>query len=221
MNVVTSSLGLAADPESFVEELAESERDGRPLAVLQRHCLRVGDGLGFVFANGVLAHFLEEYYAVQDYGVAQALSIAGRVFLSTLVGGSYAAKVLRPFRGSVHLDGVPGPWRELTGISAGAVREVGLGFALNHRADEDPDRFCATCIFGPPLTTLLDAPAVHDGRGLSPKRAAAHLVSNLSIEAEAGPMLYTVDGDLYRHDGPLQIVLGPRLSLVRPNRSRV
>ena len=65
MNVVASLAGArAAGPRPIVAELAGGRpRRGAPLPTIQRRCLRVGDTFGFVFGNGLMANFLEEYYA--------------------------------------------------------------------------------------------------------------------------------------------------------------
>ena len=56
------------------------------------------------------------------------------------------------------------------GLMAGTVREVGLGFKLVHRADDDPERFGVLAMHSPPLSLALDLWAVQRGRG---HRAAA------------------------------------------------
>jgi diacylglycerol kinase (ATP) len=211
MNVVASSLGILGRPESILGHLVLAVRAARSrgqVPTVRRHCLKVNSDYGFVFGNGLMANFLEEYYRKQEYGSRRALWILARTFTSGLVGGSFARKIVRPFEGRVLVDGQPLTWQRLTGVGAATVREVGLGFKLNHRADEDPERFCVLAIHGNAVALGFDLPAVHAGRGISPKRAQCGLGRALRIEAP-GAFSYTVDGDLYRSTGTLAVDLGP------------
>ena len=72
----------------------------------------------------------------------------------------------------MRVDGQPLEQTALVGLMAGTVREVGLGFKLVHRADDDPERFGVLAIHAPPLSLALDLWAVHRGPG---HRGAARL----------------------------------------------
>ena len=215
MNVVASSLGLLGRPEAILEalvgQLILASRAGTSLRTISRHCLKVDDAYGFVFGNGLMANFLEEYYAAEEYGSRRALRILAHTFTSGLVGGGYARKIFRPFEGTVVVDGQPLPWQRLTGVGAATVREVGLGFKLNHRADDDPEQFGVLAIHGSPVALSLDLAPVHRGTGISPKRAYSALGRSMRVEAAAGESAYTIDGDLYRSRAAISVDLGPTI----------
>lgn len=215
MNVVARSLGIRAKPERLLTALVNKARAGQTPDTISRRCLRVGHSFGFVFGNGLMANFLEEYYAKGGYGAARAVWILTRTLLSALVLGTYARRIFRRFRGLVRVEGQALPWKRLTGVCAATVREVGLGFKLNHRADEDPDRFSVLAIHAGPVSLAQDLVPVHRGRGVSPRRAWNAVASRLVIEPEEPEISYTIDGDLYRASGPLEIGLGPSLRFVK------
>jgi diacylglycerol kinase (ATP) len=216
MNVVASSLRLLGRPEAIATRLGQAVRAGAPLPTCVRRCLRVGDTHGFVFGNGLMANFLEEYYATDDYGPTRAMWLLLRTFSSALVKGSYASHIFRRFDGTVTIDGTTLPGRRFTGIGAATVREVGLGFKLNHRADEHADRFSVLAIHAGPLSLSRDLVAVHRGRGIAPSRARSEVASSLRIEPDSGESVYTIDGDLYRSTGPIEIGLGPPIRFFCP-----
>jgi diacylglycerol kinase (ATP) len=216
MNVVASSLGLRGRPEAIVAQLSTAVRDRVALRTCQRRCLHIGDTYGFVFGNGLMANFLEEYYATDDYGPSRAMWLLFRTFSSALVGGPYASHIFRRFEGTVSVDGTTLADRRFTGIGAATVREVGLGFKLNHRADEDADKFSVLAIHAGPLSLSRDLVAVHRGRGIAPERAHSEIASSMRIEPDAGESIYTIDGDLYRSPGPLDITLGPPIQFFLP-----
>jgi diacylglycerol kinase family enzyme len=216
MNVVASSLGIMAQPEALLAQLAAGERAVRPPAVVVRRCMRVQDEYGFVFGTGLISNFLEEYYAAGDYGSRRAIWLLLRSILSEAFTGRYARRIFRRFHARVFVDGQILPWTALLGLGAATVGEVGLGFKLHHRADDHPGRFAVLAIHSSPLGLTWDLPAVRQGRGISPRRAWSALATRLVIEPDELETLYTVDGDLYRARGNLSVELGPALSFVRP-----
>jgi diacylglycerol kinase family enzyme len=228
MNVVATSLGLREDPKVFLRELAEDARAGRPPQLVQRRCLRIGDQLGFVFGNGLASNFLGEYYGAGAYGAGRAAWLLLTTFFSALVGGPLVRRIFKRFEGQVRVDGKLLDRTRFVGINAATVREVGMGFKLNHRADDDPERFGVLAIHASPLALSFDLPAVHAGRGIAPTRAYSAVASTLEITPlmsahPTGEMSYTIDGDLYRvpASAPLRISVGPRIQFVRPRRAQV
>jgi diacylglycerol kinase family enzyme len=216
MNVVASSLGILVQPEALLAQLAASERAARPPSVLVRRCMKVQDEYGFVFGTGLISNFLEEYYAKGDYGATRAIWLLLRSIVSEAFTGRYAKRIFRRFHGRVFVDGQILPWATLLGLGAATVSEVGLGFKLNHRADDHPGRFSVLAIHSSPLGLTRDLSAVRWGRGISPRRAWSALATRLVIEPDEPETLYTVDGDLYRARGNLSVELGPALSFIRP-----
>ncbi|HEY0708497.1 MAG TPA: diacylglycerol kinase family protein [Polyangia bacterium] len=214
MNVVGSSLSLLGPPEQILGTLLTSLRGAtasRPLPTVTRHCLKVDEAYGFVFGCGLIANFLEEYYSKDEYGTKRALWILARMFFSGIVDGPYSQRIVRRFAGKVMVDGRPLPWQSLTGVGAATVREVGLGFKLNHRADEDPDRFSFLAIHAGAVSLGLDLWGVHRGTGVAPHRAFSGLGQTMRIEPEGGACVYTVDGDLYKSKGAIEVSLGPSI----------
>ncbi len=230
MNVVASSLGIRVRAERLLEELAATRRAGQVPQTIHRRCLKVlcapagaantpaacEINYGFVFGTGLISNFLEEYYAKHGYGAVRAGWILMRTVLSAVTTKRLADRVFRQFRGEVLVDDHKLPWPALVGVGAATVTEVGLGFKLNHRADDDPDRFGVLAISCPPLSLMLDLAAVRAGNGISPKRAWSAVASRMTIAPEAGGCAYTIDGDLYRTDGPISVEVGPPLDFVRP-----
>ena len=228
MNVVASSLGIVTKPAPFLRSLAEMSRAGAPLELMPRRCLRIGEHLGFVFGNGLAANFLSEYYADDKYGPRRAAWLLMRTLASAVIRGSFVRKVFKRFEGEVRVDGQLLPRTRFIGVNAATVREVGLGFKLNHRADDDPERFGVLAIHGPPILLATDVLAVRAGRGVAPQRSFSAVASTLEITpAPAAPgsqpteMSYTIDGDLYRTSAPsLTVTVGPRVLFVRPRGHR-
>ena len=216
MNVVSSSLAIRQKATPYLSALVEAVRSGRRLETVRRRCLRIGGTLGFIFGNGLMANFLTEYYGKGEYGPARATWLLLRAVGSAAINGPFIHKIFKRFEGTIEVDGQALERTVFIGFGAATVREVGLGFKLNHRADDDVERFGVLAIHGRPTGLLPDFWPVYRGRGVSPKRSFSAVASTVTITPKAGSMAYTIDGDLYRGEGPLTISVGPHIDFVRP-----
>jgi diacylglycerol kinase (ATP) len=216
MNVVGASLGIRERAIPFVRQLVESARSGATFQTVRRRCLRIGEYLGFIFGNGLMANFLGEYYGTGKYGPARAAWLLLRACGSALIGGAFVKKLFKRFEGTLELDGRLLERTSFVGVGAATVREVGLGFKLNHRADDDPERFGFLAIHARPIAVIPDFLSVYTGKGIAPSRAMSAVASTLRVTPKGGTMSYTIDGDLYRAEGPLAISIGPPILFVRP-----
>ena len=216
MNVVATSLRIRERPAVFLNAIVEADRTGQPLETIRRRCLRIGDELGFLFGSGLPANFLTEYYGPGEYGPTRAAWLLMRAFFSALWHGPFIQRLFKRFEGSVRVDGALLEQTAFVGLMAGTVREVGLGFKLVHRADDDPERFGVLAMHSGVLSLTLDVPAVLDGRGIAPRRAFSAVASRMEVQSKNGAMAYTIDGDLYRTHEPVSISLGPPVVLLKP-----
>jgi diacylglycerol kinase family enzyme len=216
MNVVATSLRIRERPSVFLTSIVAADRAGQPLEVIRRRCLRIGDALGFLFGSGLPANFLAEYYAPSGYGPGRAAWLLARAFFSALWHGPFVQRLFKRFEGSVRVDGTLLDQTAFVGLLAGTVREVGLGFKLVHRADDDPERFGVLAMHSAILSLALDVPAVRSGRGVSISRAFSAVASSMDVHSRNGSMSYTIDGDLYRTHEAVSISVGPRIMFVKP-----
>lgn len=218
MNVVASSLGLRERPEVMLAALVAAQKSGQPLPTLRKRCVQVGNRYGFIFGNGLLANFLTEYYGPNGYGPMRAVWLILRCFFSAMVMGPFSKRLFRRFEGQVKVDGQPLQWPRFVSVGAATVREVGLGFKLYDRADDDPDRFGVLAIHAGPLALLSDMPAVHAGRGIPAARAFSTTAATMDVSSQASQMTYTIDGDLYHTSAPIHVAVGPAIEFVKPER---
>jgi diacylglycerol kinase (ATP) len=198
MNVVATSLRIRERPAVFLKAIVDADRSGQPLETIRRRCMRIGDELGFLFGSGLPANFLAEYYAPSGYGPGRAAWLLMRAFFSALWHGPFIRRLFKRFEGSVRVDGTLLEQTAFVGLMAGTVREVGLGFKLVHRADDDPERFGVLAMHSAVLSLSLDVWAVQRGRGISASRAFSAVASQMDVTSKNGAMAYTIDGDLYR-----------------------
>jgi hypothetical protein len=209
MNVVARRSASVSNPR-LAGRVGGGRARGHPPATIHRRCLRVGSDYGFIFGNGLLTNFLEEYYARGSYGAG------GRVDHFSHPDFPAHHGPLRP----AHLPPFPRP-------GAGRRKSAAANPAHGHwaRPRFPKSAFASNSITAPttiptawagwpstaaPLSLLLDVLDVRLGRGLSPKRATSFVATRLSIEPEEPESAYTLDGDLYVSHGPLTVEVGPR-----------
>jgi hypothetical protein len=130
--------------------------------------------------------------------------------------GPFVQRLFKRFEGSVSVDGTLLEQTAFVGLMAGTVREVGLGFKLVHRADDDPERFGVLAMHSAILSLAFDVWAVRNGRGISTSRAFSAVASQMDIRSANGAIAYTIDGDLYRTHQPIAISVGPSIDFLRP-----
>ena len=72
MNVLASNLKIKGPPEQILYRLIEKHSTLDSLPVISKRSLQVGDQLGFLFANGTPAQFLERFYKNKKGGLGAA-----------------------------------------------------------------------------------------------------------------------------------------------------
>lgn len=75
MNVLASNLQIKGTPEQILYRLIEQHSLGESFDVMTKSSLQVGDHIGFLFAHGTPAKFLERFYRHKKGGVAAAWMI--------------------------------------------------------------------------------------------------------------------------------------------------
>src|SRR4029077_5349341 len=118
------------------------------------------------------------------YGPARAAWLLLRGLGSAFIGGPFVRPLFKRLEGTIPVYGQLLERTTFVGVGAAPVREVGLGFKLNHRADDDPERFGVLAIHAPPLALVADLRAVHDGRGIAASRAWSGVASTLEVAPE-------------------------------------
>ena len=130
-----------------------------------------------------------------------------RAFFSALWHGPFVRRLFKRFEGSVRVDGALLEQKAFVGLLVGTVREVGLGFKLVHRADDDPERFgvlamhVGAAVAGP--RRVGGPTGTRDRRRSGP---SARWPRSMDVHSTNGSMAYTIDGDLYRTQEPVAII---------------
>jgi diacylglycerol kinase (ATP) len=219
MNTVAHGHGIGGTPERIVRAILAYRRAGLPLPAISRDLLRVeADGgpprYGFLFGTGVVVAFLERYYATGRPSLATAALLFARALGSVVVRGRFAQALTRRERVRVQTDGEDWPDASYLTLLAGAVPDLGFGFKVFSRCDEQPGFFHAVGITGTLPGVALALPWIRAGRPWSRRLASDEVARELVVDGDTVP--FTMDGDLYVAQRTVRISTGPGVELLLP-----
>ena len=221
VNTIAQNLGIRGKPTMILSDIMARRRAGLPAKEVGQDLLRVvstvGEGAalyGFLFAAGMGARFLEEYYAKPRPGVGWAGVLAARVIASSLVSGAFARRLFAPVVARLVLDGEPLALARFKLLVASTVPDVGIGMRVAWRAGEQPNRFHVVASALPVSAFARQVKRVLAGEPLAGQPHVDRLARSLTIELD-GPQVYTLDGELFRSD-KISISVGPRIWILKP-----
>jgi diacylglycerol kinase family enzyme len=215
LNTIAAGIGIRGKPQEMLYEVIDRYHQGEELRIVERHALRIGDKLGFIFGNGIIANFLEAYYATGRPSPIMGAKVLAHTIGSALIRGRFIKRLFRRWVGQVTVDGETWARTDFATVGAATVPQIGLGFAPFHRCDEKPGHFAVIGIHTGPLGIILDIPRIYNASPMRRDKCISQVARRVVLESEE-PFSYTVDGDLYSGAKDLVLATGPRLQLVVP-----
>lgn len=194
-----------------------ARRGVTPMRFVEPHVLKVGDHYGFIFGTGAIYGFIAEYNQREHRDAAWAAKVLATAVGSAAIGGEAIKRVAQRWHGSVRFDDgsafAEGSYLTIGGSTCG---QIGLGFKPFYRSGEVPNRFHMLGIFASPLEFIAGLPRIWRGQTLGENRTFEKVVKHAVLHPSDGVSRYVIDGDVYVHDGPLELSCGPRIRLITP-----
>ena len=219
MNTVAHGQGIHGSPEHVLREVLIRRRHAFPLRTVDRDLLRIeADGrpatFGFIFGTGVVVAFLEAYYASGHPSPLTAAVLLARAIGSAMIGGPFVQALGRREPLRVATDGDEWPDTSYLTLLAATTPDIGFGFRVFHRCDEQPGSFHAVGVHGTALQIALGLPRIRAGRPWRRRIAHDEVARELVLDGEA--LRFTVDGDLYLAERRVRVSTGPAIEIVLP-----
>lgn len=218
MNTVSNGVGIQGKPPRLLANLVEKYYTGQPFETTRRDILKVtdetGTRYGFIFGNGLVANFLEEYYATGNPSPTTAAVLLARAIMELPVGGELPHRIVRPFTAQIEMD--EGTWeeRDYTAVLASTVEQIGLGFRPFIRSQERDHAFHLLAVTAGPLGIALELPRIRLGLATSQKNFPS-AVTGRAVFRSSEPIGYTIDGDMHvAKDGEVILETGPQVELI-------
>lgn len=213
VNNVANAVGIKGDPESVLSRLILHYHEGRPLETTPVHCLKINDKSGFLWGNGLISTFMQEYAKLGERGAPAVAALATRCFFSALFHTSYMLDLGKRFDAKVIVDGAEWPFQNYTLVNAGTVEPYGFGVKPFYRAREKPGHFHVFGLAMTPRQLLGALPNSMLSRPLHPEDYIDALAKEVIIEC-AEPITHMIDGEVYPDTDRIHLRCGPALQMV-------
>jgi len=214
MNTLTRSVKIKGKTIKILEKLIEKRRSNQPIQLVKQHLIRLNDQYGFMSGGGLAANFLAAYYSGTTVGPWQAIKVLAHAVGSVLAQGPYMRLIMEPAHCKIRIDDEELPPRYFTAFLGCAIREIGLGFTPTPRAYEKPGHFQFLAVIIKPIDIISKIPALWLGRDLNHPGVFSRVAERVFIEPISN-IRYTIDGEIYETEAPIDISCGPTIDLVR------
>ncbi len=214
MNTMPNSVKLKGNTLYIARKLVTKYRSGAPMEVFKQHLVRLNDKYGFMTGIGVPPNFLAAYYSGTSTGPWQAVKVIARVIGSALTRGPYVKHLFEPAKCIVKVKGQEIAPREFSGILACSIKEIGLGFTFTPHAYDQPGHFQLLATTMSPFQII---PNIHKfwlGQDIIHPQVFSFVTDQALITPLAN-MRYTIDGEIYETEEPIEMSCGPTIDLVK------
>ena len=218
MNIIADSIGIRGGAEQTLGRIVDALHTGAelPTTVCRPMRITVDDGVpyyGFLSGNGIIARYLELYYEHPDPSPLSAAWLLARGAASALVRGPLVKRLLRPYSGTVVVDGIPLPSERWTAVALGTVEQMGLGFRVFHLLADHPDTLQVVGIGSSVANLARELPSVYRGRGVHHPENTTRAARTVALESDE-PIPLMIDGDFVRAERRVRYALGPPIRFV-------
>jgi diacylglycerol kinase (ATP) len=216
MNTIARSVGCRhGSPERVLSHAVGSYRLGRPFETTERHLLNVGDQhFGFTFGAGVIVSFLRLYYRRPGRGPWAAAKLLTQVGLSGMARTSLARGLLQYTEADIGCDDERVPHRRFNFIYASTITEIGLGFKVTYLATRKRGFFHLVAGVVRTRDLICGLSRLRHGWPLDFADLYDNLAQRVRVEFPR-PTHYMVDGDILGPVTRLEVVTGPRLTIIQ------
>ena len=215
MNTIAGSVHCKrGSPERVLAQTVADYRADRPFAITERHLIAVdGRHFGFMVGAGVMVNFLHAYYGGAGRGRPAAARLFAGLLLSSLANTSLARDVMQRTEADIDCDDERVPHRRFTVIYASSITDIGLGFKPTYLATRKPGFF--HLIAGPLRAgqAMRRLCRLRHGWPFEVEELYDNLAQRVRV-VFSRPTQYMIDGDILDAVSSLDLVTGPRLSII-------
>jgi diacylglycerol kinase family enzyme len=222
VNVLASNLGIFGSPKDVFADALEAYHTPNGLAEMSLQTLKVNGRLGFIFADGVAARFLSEFYKNKSSTFGAGLFL-GKVLADGAAGGRLGGAYRNLYvREKIQIECQPRPWPHANPIEpvmlvASTIPKMPFGIRLfktlntHHQEGE----ILAISASEKRLPFEVVRTLLTGGRGSS-EVIQRHIFEDVVLHP-SGEIEYSLDGDLLAPTRePIHICLGPRFVFCSP-----
>ncbi len=216
LNTIARGLGIKGKTQEILYQVIDRYHQGEAFKLVERPIMKLNDSFGFIMGNGIVANFLEAYYAT-----GRPSPMTGATTLLHAVGSAifrtpFTKRLMQRFHGRVVVDGEPWAREDFVTVTAATVPELGLGFAPYYRCWESLEHFAILGIHCSAVGLAMELPRIYRARPIRRDRAISVLAKHVVIESD-DEFAYAVDGDVHKTKGKLEMSVGRVLQIIVPD----
>lgn len=220
MNMLATNLGIKGTPEQVLYRLIENYSSGRHLIHASLSTIKVDNHYGFLFGNGIAAHFLKKFYENKSGFFGAAALIAKVSCAAAVRQGSLYRDVVKSGWSTVTIDDGQPILHQTCGTLFSTVRQMPMGVPLFHgvgAAHKGQGELLSftipahNAVWHLPPTVLKKSLRKMSGR--QPYRQFSISGRSVIIRPdEPGP--FTLDGELFQSRDEIKIEIGPSIDFI-------
>jgi diacylglycerol kinase (ATP) len=214
INVVAQNLGIHGTPEEILYRLIEGYSKGTLNQIHRLHTIKIANNYGFLFANGVCANFLDEFYKNKT-GKLGSLALILKIFLARYFNRDYYFKIATSSSTTLLREGevIASEHRAISTLAA-TIKNMPLGPKLFPKAGNIGEEIqCVSYICRPEeiLFKVTKDILFTPNRPSDVKISASTRLVTILTHPPSG---YTLDGELYPPCESVTITLGPEIEFI-------
>ena len=208
MNNIARNVGVRKKAIPQISKIAQYIKEGKPFETSTHYPLIFDeDKAGFIFGQGGISRFLEEYEKGGNTSQTKAALLLIRAILSSLFNGPFVRRVFAPVNMDVYADEVLQEHKSFTVSVLSSISDVGFGFRPCYATLKTPSLAQFIGFTRHPVFTAFSLPKIRLALPISHTSVQDTTAKKFRLEP-AQTMLYTIDGDLYHCTKELNIRIG-------------
>ncbi|MCP4138033.1 MAG: hypothetical protein GY754_44125 [bacterium] len=212
MDNVARTITLKGKGPAILSRFVDSLARKKEIRLYERDIMKVGDRYCFLFGLGFVTNLVNVAYSGKEKGFVSNLRIFSQM-VSHAVKEPKTGSIYEGVQAKVYVDNKLLDFEYITGLYAGTVEHVGMGFSPLMRVNTKDEAFQAMITGLGPRDILKNILNVKNGTLVECANHFDGLIENLRIESEK-EFQFTMDGDLFTSEGSLEVEVGPRLKLI-------
>lgn len=213
MDNIARSVKLKGRGPALLKRLLKRIAEEKIIKTEDRYTIKILDKYCFLFGTGLVTNFLNKAYSGKEKGLYRNLQVA---FMGAKEGilNIKDGEIFRLTEQAVFIDGKKVLINPVSGILAGTVEHIGMGFSPLIEAVQSDGTFQVIVLGMNPRGILRYLNKIRTGKRIKSPKYLNVFGKSILIK-QKGIFEYTMDGDIYTAENELKIFTGPKVKLVK------
>jgi len=217
MNTMPHSVKIKGNPVSILTKVVQNYQARVPIPTIKQHLVRLNDQYGFMSGAGIPPNFLSAYYSGTSTGPWQGFKVIVHTIASLAVQGPFYKYVTAPAHCKIRIDDEDLSPRYYMAFLGCSIREIGLRCTPTPHAYDKPGHFQFLATTMKPSELMTKLGHLWLAKDIIHPDVFSRVTSRVYIEPLSN-MRYTIDGEIYETEDPIEMGCGPTIDMVKLNK---